>query len=203
MEEEHSFPDELFQFILENVGKKTRFCAENNNRCLNRMAVVSHKWHNLIAPRIGVCKVNLTRQVIFKSSANVAKIAQSWWSNVKITQASSIKELMEACPSITKLDLAHSTNLRSHALFCLMPNGAKLESLDLCFCTQLTDFGIGRMVHRYETVAIARGSASMCVGDQSNVRQSAHAALYKECADSQTKKSSASVCMMRLCNPGR
>merc|ERR1712166_724497 len=109
-----ALPGELSRAILANVEAKGAIStireAKERNAVLNRMALVGHLWHNMLAPQAGVCMPALTRRVtlVEPTMLAVAQIARPWWRWVRggsgITDTGLAS--LAGCSAIITLDLS-------------------------------------------------------------------------------------------------
>merc|ERR1712166_546800 len=149
-----ALPGELSRAILASVEAKGAIStireAKERNAVLNRMALVGHLWHNMLAPQAGVCMPALTRRVtlVEPTMLAVAQIARSWWRWVEgrsyVTDAG-LASLAAGCPAITTLSLVCCDKFTDAGLASLAAGCSAITTLDLSACFQITDTGLASL----------------------------------------------------------
>ena len=136
-----ALPGELSRAILASIGAGER--ADEGNRALNRMALVGHMWHNMLAPPAGACMPVLTRRVTLgePDMLEVAQIVRPWWRWIRgrldVTDAG-LASLAAGCPAITTLDLYYCGQTTDTGLASLAAGCPAIASLNLNYCGQIT-----------------------------------------------------------------
>ena len=146
-----ALPVELCGAILEIAA------AMEGNLALNRLALVSRSWHNMLAPPAGACMPALTWHVTL-SERDLLAVDQNvrpWWRWIKARSDATdagLASLAAVCTTITKLsfcssnyELAGSRHITDTGLASLASGCTAITNLNLFGCSNITDTGLASL----------------------------------------------------------